>query len=207
MIVVALVCVTMGSVSVLRFRIISRLRAMETIEALGGSITYDFQDKAMDSPSELAIAVGRAFGDTRAFAEVRCVTFYGKAGQNFADSELSLLRHFPRLRRLDLQNTRITDKGLGQLAEYQELEHLVLTGGRPLTIKSIDQLKPMLGRIKWITIEASSGAEVCEKVTSLLRPEGELSVCVGNYTTDYTDPARLNELLNSRAPASNPPKP
>lgn len=127
----------------------------------------------MESPSEMAVSFGRTFGDEFAFSDVRCVTFYGKAGRNFGDREISLLKHFPRLRLLHLENSLVSDVGLGELVSFRELEELMLTG-KPLTLEAVGQLRPVIQHLKYMRIDPSCDSEVRHKIMTLLPADAEM---------------------------------
>src|SRR5207302_2001198 len=79
----------------------------EDVGERGGSVEFDPKNEDDD------IVIGISFRESR-----------------ITDADLSHMKDFPRLVKLDLTNTSITDKGLAQLKPCKNLQVLTLIGTR-----------------------------------------------------------------------------
>jgi hypothetical protein len=86
-------------------------------------------------------------------------------GRPVDDASLALLRSFPKLRSLDLAQTRITDRGLRDLATLSSLEHLDLSGDPGVTDAGLDHLAA-LPRLQMLVL---TGTRVTERGVQKLR--------------------------------------
>jgi hypothetical protein len=81
------------------------------------------------------------------------------------DASLALLRSFPRLQSLNLAQTRITDRGLRDVATLSALEHLDLSGNPGVTDAGLDHLAA-LPRLQMLVL---AGTRVTEGGVQKLR--------------------------------------
>lgn len=118
-------------------------RAVEAIEALGGTVGYDFQVtgeiKVVRQKGGGATVTGLA-RDPRSKSRVpqwlrllvgddyfSTVTWVRLTGPKIGDNQLRQLARLPGLRCLDLSGTRVTGEGLKQLTGLTQLEELDLS--------------------------------------------------------------------------------
>jgi hypothetical protein len=127
--------------------------AVKAITAAGGSVTYDFQQKAgffnpnpaSPGPKPLVGLLGVDF-----FANVTSV----KIGTQSTDAILAHVGQLRRLERLDARSTPVTDAGLAHLSGLSELRSMSCLGAPGLTDACLAHLAG-LERLESLWIEGS----------------------------------------------------
>ncbi len=118
-VVVTAFCIFMSTVG----RKMRERAAVAEIKSAGGRVKYDWQQSdgaVAPGPAWLGAILGQDF-----FAEVVCVGFV-RPGRVATDANLTHVRAFPKLERLILRSSEITDAGLGQLGLLRNLKELDL---------------------------------------------------------------------------------
>jgi hypothetical protein len=121
--------------------------------------------------------IGKLVGDSgmNPFDDVESFRFRAcwEKGQVTDDAVLANLRKLPKLRRLDLAFTRVTDAGMEHLCDLQQLEELNLVGTK-VTDRSVPQLKrlrTLMTVLLWGSQVTNAGVAELQRVLPELKIE------------------------------------
>lgn len=153
----ALLVAMLGVASVSAYygnRLFARSRAIRDLEALGASITYDYQwgqDGAW-RPSASApgsVWLKRLLGDDYLARAVEVQLFTGPkmSPHRFTDEHASRLAALADLKWLVLMDTKLTDDGLRCLARLRKLERLDIEG-TTVTETGVHEFRQSLPNVK-----------------------------------------------------------
>jgi len=131
-----------------------KLRAIEAIENVGGSISYDYQwgtseaflaDAKPPGPQCLRYLFGELY--CAELVEIQLFSAPHSHPSEFTDAEAAKLGALSRLRWLVLMDTAVTDAGLQHLRDLGNLERLDLEGAM-VTDAGVDELQRALPNCK-----------------------------------------------------------
>ena len=171
--------------------------------------SYRRQHEIFAAISSRAIYIGtipgspawlRPFADSTTFSDIGHLSFQGQ--HPFTDAEMETLSHLPRLHRLSLHGTRITNAGLKHLSNLQELDTLSLKS----TEISDEGLVHLSGLQNLTTLQLSNSKVSRRGAKALSELRGLEVLELGDVQLEDDDIRRLAQLPRLRSLEMSPGK-